>query len=165
MGGTFKIRGVWSEHKRKKQSHTTAKYTNCTNLGELPTMPSKCHHGVWKFWCKPCGGGGYCQHDKNRYLCQECKDDGKATQLCDHGQPKSCCAQCGNQKCQHGNHKRRCRHCGTGSRTPRARTLCQHGKRNDKKTSRGEPFCRQCRGTTDTAPGRMTTGGATEIAP
>ena len=27
MGGTFKIRGVWSEHKRKKQSHTTsAKY-------------------------------------------------------------------------------------------------------------------------------------------
>ena len=119
------------------------------------TMPSsKCHHGVWKFWCKPCGGGGYCQHDKNRYTCQECKDAGGTTSLCDHGKRRHSCEQCGTTKCQHGNSRRQCHQCGQrcphGKRKARCHqcggaSLCIHGTRKDKKTDRGQPACRQCR--------------------
>jgi hypothetical protein len=104
-------------------------------------MPnSKCHHGVWKQWCKPCGGSGYCQHGKNKYKCQECKDAGKPTHLCDHGKPQYCCAQCGTNRCQHGNIKRDCTECGNlcthGKRKVRCAecgggSLCTHGKRKD----------------------------------
>jgi len=107
----------------------------------MPTKNFKCQHGIWQFWCKPCGGLGICEHGRNRYKCRDCKDAGKTSYLCEHYKDKYHCIQCGTHTCQHGNNKQHCRECGTGIH----KRKCPHGKRTDKKTARGEPFCRQCR--------------------
>jgi hypothetical protein len=107
----------------------------------MPTHNKKCSHGIWQHWCKHCGGSGICQHNRNRYACKECKNEGKTTQLCEHNVSKYNCAQCGTNKCQHGNNKNTCRQCGK----KRTRTLCPHGKRKDKISARGEIACTMCR--------------------
>ena len=105
------------------------------------TAPKSCQHGIQLRSCKQCGGSAICQHNRNRYACKECKAAGRTTFLCEHDVYKYNCAQCGSNKCHHGNNKNTCRQCGK----TRTRTLCPHGKRTDKKTKRGEPFCRMCR--------------------
>ena len=109
---------------------------------EMPnTAPRRCQHGIQLHNCKQCGGSAVCEHGNNRYKCKECKAAGKTTFLCEHYVYKYSCAQCGTNKCQHGNNKNICRQCGM----TRTRTLCPHGKRKDKTTVRGEPYCRQWR--------------------
>ncbi len=124
--------------------------TDCVNTrghrlrpADMPTP--KCHHGVSKFWCKPCGGRGYCQHGRNRYRCKECPE---AKSLCEHRVDKYRCPRCGTGQCQHGRRKDSCTECGGsaicihGRRRTRCQncgggSLCTHGRRKDKP-------CHQC---------------------
>jgi DnaJ-class molecular chaperone len=80
------------------------------------TSGKKCHHGVEKYYCKPCGGKGICKHGRQKFRCKDCKGSG----ICEHGRQKAHCRDCkGSGICEHDREKRFCIRCdGVG--------LCYH---------------------------------------
>ena len=87
----------------------------------------KCEHNKQKYFCKDCGGKGYCNHGKLRHNCNEC-----STSKCEHGKQKYYCKDCGGKSyCEHNRNKKDCTVC-------KGCMVCSHGKR--KRT------CVECKG-------------------
>jgi hypothetical protein len=70
-----------------------------------------------RYYCKECGGGGICKHNKRRLRCVECG----GSSICEHGKRREHCRECGGSSfCEHGGYKATCKRCG-GSQ------ICAHG--------------------------------------
>ena len=68
---------------------------------------------------KECGGGGICEHRRQRRRCKEC---GGAS-ICEHGRERRRCKECGGASfCEHGRERSRCKECGGSG-------ICEHGRR------------------------------------
>jgi hypothetical protein len=78
----------------------------------------KCEHGKQKYFCKDCGGKGWCIHDKLKHNCNEC-----SISFCNHGKEKYYCKDCGGKGwCEHNKIKKDCITCKGSS-------ICEHNKR------------------------------------
>lgn len=78
----------------------------------------KCEHGKQKYFCKECGGKGYCIHNKLKHNCNEC-----SISICNHGKEKYYCKDCGGKGCcEHNQIKKDCITCKGSS-------ICEHNKR------------------------------------
>ena len=49
-----------------------------------------CEHEKYKYQCKECKGTQVCEHEKYKYQCKECK----GTQICSHNKRKQTCKKC-----------------------------------------------------------------------
>ena len=49
-----------------------------------------CEHEKYRYQCKECKGSQVCEHEKYRYQCKKCK----GSQICSHGKRKSSCKKC-----------------------------------------------------------------------
>lgn len=78
----------------------------------------KCTHGKQSYFCKDCGGKGYCIHDKLKHNCHEC-----SSSMCKHNKEKYYCKDCGGKGfCEHERIKKDCIICKGSS-------VCEHNKR------------------------------------
>ena len=59
------------------------------NVKELKAKYLKyfCEHEKYKYQCKECKGTQVCEHEKYKYQCKECK----GTQICSHNKRKQTC--------------------------------------------------------------------------
>jgi hypothetical protein len=56
-----------------------------------------CYHGREQYYCRPCGGRGFCRHLIQRKTCLVCR----GTEVCKHDKQRAYCAECGGrQVCQ-----------------------------------------------------------------
>ena len=62
--------------------------------------------------CKDCGGGGLCEHGRQRSKCKACG----GSSFCEHGRQRSTCKDCGGGGiCEHGRRRSTCKDCGSSS--------------------------------------------------
>ena len=97
-------------------------------------MNRRCPHGKSQngYYCKDCGGKGFCPHGKQKSWCSECGGKKYVPKKCPHGKRKGRCVECGGKtqvrkNCPHGMQKNGyfCEECG-------GKGLCLHGKRKDR---------------------------------
>jgi len=130
------------------------KCLKCRNSHEKSRIKNKCPHGIVKYYCKICGGGGVCIHSKIKAECVDCGGSG----VCHHNKLKSQCVDCGGSRiCPHRRQKSNCVDCGGSSICPHNKIknnckLCSdpinltikkmiyHSKENDKKKNRYNPI-------------------------
>jgi hypothetical protein len=79
----------------------------------------KCIHNKYPYFCKECGGGGLCEHDKVRSTCKDCD-------ICPHNKLKSRCFECdGNEICEHKIRRSYCIEC-------KGSEICEHNLRKSR---------------------------------
>ena len=87
-----------------------------------------CQHNRKKIWCKECKGSQICAHSRQRHQCIDCRGSG----ICAHMRRRSQCRDCGgSQICWHKKRRSLCKEC-KGSQ------ICAHGRRRHQ--------CRMCLG-------------------
>ena len=81
-------------------------------------MLQKCKHGRRQngWFCQPCGGGGSCEHQHNKYRCPTCRParlGSYSDPTCEHGYASGRnCPRCKRSGfCSHGNRKPDCPQC------------------------------------------------------
>ena len=122
-------------------------------------MNRRCPHGKSQngYYCKDCGGKGFCPHGKQKSWCSECGGKKYVPKKCPHGKRKGRCVECGgkkyvNKKCPHGKQKCKCVECGGKKYVYKK---CPHGKQKGR--------CVECGGKTQVRKKRKQPGGM-EIA-
>lgn len=111
-----------------------------------------CQHGKRKFYCKECGGNGYCPHGIDKRFCLSgCKGN----KICEHNITIYRCLICNtNIKCIHNKNKNKCNICNTNiicshninrqkCKICNPNILCEHGKikRRCRLGCGGQAFC------------------------
>ena len=67
-----------------------------------------CEHEKYKYQCRECKGSQICPHNKRKPQCKECV----GSQICTHSRRKDHCKKCeGSQICPHNRLKRTCKKC------------------------------------------------------
>ena len=67
-----------------------------------------CEHEKYKYQCRECKGSQICPHNKRKPQCKECV----GSQICPHSRRKDHCKKCeGSQICPHNRLKRTCKKC------------------------------------------------------
>ncbi|KAI9342917.1 hypothetical protein BDR26DRAFT_262622 [Obelidium mucronatum] len=78
-----------------------------------------CEHNRQRYYCVDCKGGGICEHNKRRSKCVDCDGSG----ICEHKKERYYCVDCkGGGICEHNKRRFDCVDCdGSG--------ICEHNKR------------------------------------
>ena len=67
-----------------------------------------CEHEKYKYQCRECKGSQICPHNKRKPQCKECG----GSQICSHNREKNHCKKCeGSQICSHNREKNHCKKC------------------------------------------------------
>ena len=67
-----------------------------------------CEHEKYKYQCRECKGSQLCPHNKRKPQCKECG----GSQICSHNREKNHCKKCeGSQICSHNREKNHCKKC------------------------------------------------------
>ena len=67
-----------------------------------------CEHEKYKYQCRECKGSQICVHNKRKPQCKECV----GSQICSHDREKKTCRECGgSQICPHDRRKQTCKKC------------------------------------------------------
>ena len=107
----------------------------------------KCPHNKQKYLCIDCKGKGICSHNKQKSICKQCK----GASICSHNRIKQQCTLCSNSTsiCEHRKRRSRCTTCKGGSicihnklksrcTICNGNELCEHNKRRE--------YCITCQG-------------------
>lgn len=78
----------------------------------------KCEHNKQKYLCVDCKGKGICDHNKIKAICKDCQ----GVSICKHNRIKHNCKDCiGTSICEHKKRRSRCIECKGGS-------ICSHNR-------------------------------------
>ena len=105
-----------------------------------------CEHNRERSTCKECKGSSICEHKRIKSTCKECKGGS----ICEHKRIKSSCKECkGGSICEHNRRRSTCQECKGGSICEHKRirstckecsgsSICEHNRRRSK--------CKECKG-------------------
>jgi hypothetical protein len=105
-----------------------------------------CEHNRERPTCQECKGSSICEHKRIKSTCKECKGGS----ICEHKRIKSTCKECkGGSICEHNRRRSTCQECKGGSICEHKRirstckecsgsSICEHNRRRSK--------CRDCKG-------------------
>jgi hypothetical protein len=123
-----RIRGIYGI---KQQQPTRCKVHKLDGMVTRSTQ--YCEHNKIRSRCKDCKGGCICEHDKRSSQCKECG----GSQIFKHEKQSSHCRECnGGGICEHDKVRSRCKKCKGGC-------ICEHDKiRSQCKECGGSQICK-----------------------
>jgi hypothetical protein len=97
-------------------------------LNKINPVGQKCEHDRQRYHCNDCGLRYLCEHNQYQSRCKDCK----GATICEHNRRRTDCKDCkGGSICQHNHARLRCKLC-KGSQ------ICEH--------NRCRPDCKDCNG-------------------